>query len=443
MKSEWVHFLQNLTMGQKKQVPDHIWNEVSKHLPQKPRRRILIPLLWFLTGMLLSSGLIYLWLPNQQLIKGSFETANHKATRVDHQLDKNDQIQAIVISDHEMESTSSPTKIINNHPTEAISKRKLLQKNVNRTNNQAFNFNEDENNIEQIFGQKDGEFTTLRSKEVIEESSDRTVFPITPYLPVHPGLVSMPHSNSELPEVKLSAGGKTDCYQFGKQQTEWGLEVYTGPSYSPYQLKDKQDGLRTYIDKRKSTESIRPGLMAGIRLVYQRPSWALKLGLEYQLFYEQLNYRNPNETKIISYYRNGKLLYIDTLNGDRVVKHHNYHHLLNVPLMFHFSKKWKSVEIGIQPGVGVNIWSSHQGRILDLQNEPSSFESTNGVRVFDKKIIPYLSFHIPISAPISSHLFWFVEPGFQYYLKPFSTDAYPLEQSYLSYQVRLGIRMNF
>lgn len=456
MRQDWIDHLRGLSEGHEKQVPDAIWDQVKNHIPQKSKNRRLLPWLWLMAGTMLISGWYYVTFIQSAAMSDKLKSINSTQTSINESVLSNraNGLNAAntLVSAPKSEKASGGSDV--DHPSH-----------VNRVQKSSGRIKKNNSNLHvETGGEKwsasqvtqtsieTGALETnkhLNSHSMIEagvsENSMADIHAVIESVSNLPLPFSL--TQDHFPKHTLNLTYKTDkskinCYQFSNSKKQWGLEFYAGPTYSPYQLKDKQGDLKNYLEKREATESTRTGLTAGIRGLYRKGRWTAKLGLEYHLLYEQLH-SSSRETRIISVYRDGKLLYVDTLNGLRVVKHHNYHHLFNVPLMLNFQWNWKHLDIGLQPGIGLHVWSTHTGKILNQLLEPVYFDNVGGIKLFDHKIIPYLSFHVPIGGRLNDDWAWFVEPGIQFYLKPFNASNYPIDQKYSSYQLRLGFQKIF
>jgi len=463
MRQDWIDHLRSLSEGHEKQVPDAIWDQVKQHIPRKSKNRKWLPWMWLMAGTMLISGWYYVAFIQSAATSEKQKPINSIQTSINESMASNSANRLndanSLVNDPKAEKASVDLDV--DHPSR-----------VNRMPNSSGRIKK---NISYPRFETGGE--KWLATQVAQTSIERRALETNKHLNSHSiREADVPEREADVPENSMEIAhaviesvsnlplpfslkpdqlrsnalnltyktekSKIDCYQFSDSKKQWGLEFYVGPTYSPYQLQDKQGDLKNYLEKREDTESTRTGLTAGIRGLYRKGRWTAKLGLEYHLLYEQLH-SSSRETRIISVYRDGKLLYVDTLNGLRVVKHHNYHHLFNVPLMLNFQWNWKHVDIGLQPGIGLHVWSTHTGKILNQLLEPVYFDNVGGIKLFDHKIIPYLSFHVPIGGRLNDDWSWFVEPGIQFYLKPFNASNYPIDQKYSSYQLRLGFQKIF
>ncbi|MBK8954185.1 MAG: hypothetical protein IPM34_01325 [Saprospiraceae bacterium] len=451
MKQDWKDHLKTLSERHEKAVPDAIWDQVKLHLPQKSKKRFLW--LWWcvLGGTLLISAWYFtdLYTEGPAITKESnVSVQSNKAQENIESIKKADDLQqAGQAMNTQTQNTSILQSGLTNHASSILvqnEKAVKFQKHTNKTD-QGSKTTEKQDNIRAKVIENTAsaapQISSLESDEYFQEKGFIRMIGLA-VLPLPFELIYQQQTTKPETSELYTGNSGIKCYQFHKSNANWGIEIYAGPAYSPFQLHDKQGDLKAYQEKREATESVRTGLTAGVRGVFSKGHWSVKLGLEYLLMYEQLQ-SNSRETRITSVYRDGKLLYIDTINGFRLIKNHNYHHQFNIPLMLNYHWKWKNLEFGLQPGVGLNLWSSHQGKILNEFSEPMAFENVGGIRLFDRKIIPYFSFHVSASGRITDQWKWFVEPGIHYYLKPFNADAYPFDQKYQSFQARVGFRKNF
>ncbi|MBK9222802.1 MAG: hypothetical protein IPO16_11890 [Saprospiraceae bacterium] len=435
MKPNWTEYIRKIANEHSTQVPDQIWDNVKLHLPKKePRNRMFI---LFLLLLIMAAISIFAYQRKYTPILNS---------------DKN------IVSNEKLSSTIP----LNNKPKSLDPEQNLKLKNENRiqnntllhsrkTNKSIFEKESSKSLNSKIRGNFSNDPLNTNTPEVPstfinhEQIQTLQTFPIQNSISTLPGILinEHPHPNiafEHLPSLK----SKTDCYNFNKDNKQFvSFETYVGPAYSPYKLTNTHSDLSLYINKRKASENSMISVMAGIRLGYHRANFAVKTGLEYHRIYEQFNYRNPNETKIVYVYKDTHLVSIDTIPGERILKIHNYHSLLNIPFSIAYKYKWNKMTISLEPGFGINILAKHKGSILDTNNQPALFTtgSLSGFEIYKKRIGTFAFLNLQVAAPLNKKLLCFVEPGFIYYFNSFTESSYPLEQKYISANLKIGITL--
>lgn len=438
MKNDWTERIKKMAEGQQRPLPDHIWEELVPHLPQAQKRRPVIlfyfPRIFGTLLVLLIAGWWYF--QNEPVLKEKEQTLNEVKT-------------AVITGGQEQEHPDSRP-----YTSEQVkSKLEGQQKKSNgtlkfQTADQLVDHSEKEERpiLERAKTEEKHIPASTEAETVSEINYPGKHFENILFLPVQMNLVAC-KKNAANPtfDPLVYKKSKNDCFDFKKnKRNSFTMDLYAGPSYSPYSLKDQRGDLNSYIQKRQSTEHADLGFLAGFRAAYHFSDYAIMAGLEYQQVYEQFNYRNPNETKIVTVYKDSVLLYTDTIKGERIVKTHNYHRLISVPFSFSYTFKWKSFDVSLQPGIGLNLSARHKGSILDLNDAPASFSSddTNSrFNIYETQVGTFAFLNFQIAHPLHKKLDLFVEPGFIHYFKPFNKASYPVDQKYQSVQLKIGVRI--
>ena len=437
MKKDWTDQIRKLANENQRPLPEHIWEELIPHLPQPKNRK---PIAFFYFAMLSIAILFFLLLGWRFIAHDQEQNSTTNTTlaiKAETTAEKNDG--AATGAETSLKETESQTTGQQSaDKLTGASKSQGLKKVIHR-------------NI--ITLQADNIKTILQENidpSIAATEADRMQqlqhFENILFLPAKLGTIrGIGTREIPIPEWNFRNPGKSDCFDFRKSKKNYfSLDIYAGPSYNPYSLKDQRGDLNTYIQKRQETEEVKLGFLAGIRAGYHISNYAILAGLEYQQFYEQLNYRNLEETKIVMVYKDSVLLYSDTIRGERIVKTHNYHRLFNIPLSLSYTFKWKSFNISILPGIGLNLSASHKGKILDLTNQPADFSSNvanSNFNIYDTQVGTYAFLNFQFAQKLNQKFDWFVEPGFTHFFKPFNKANYPADQSYQSVQIKLGIRL--
>lgn len=244
--------------------------------------------------------------------------------------------------------------------------------------------------------------------------------------------------------LNLSYGA--ECYSFSKKNRNiFFVELLAGPLYAPYTLHSDNPEEKNVARFRQNIEQSFPGLNAGIRAGLQRKKFSFRTGLDYSQIYELLSYKNPVDTNVIQVLLNGNPVRTDTLIGYRAIKIHNYHRLINIPLIAGYDFRVGKGKVTPMVGAEINILARHRGALLDRNVEPEYFTTgTNSQSELYKTqlgIDPVAA--IQYSTPLQPGLWIFGEAAAKLLLSPMNKEAYPLEQKYMQFRMNAGVRYIF
>ncbi len=330
MNDEWMNKIKNMADLNHELVPEYIWENVKPHLPKKRRTPFwMFPLL--ASGILLST-----WMYT-------------RSVKSDALLEKTVPIN--------VETVPAPTKAL-----AEISKTLNVHSNQkNHTNHLKTNSNSKQ--LSKVNPSPNNEVNPINkiedSPSIWSKSNDPIARPMEPLLAdeaneersflanqsdIIPAeiLESKSISLLDIPAFQLFKGG-VNCYSFSGGGRPWlGLEVYAGPGYNPFSLSENASETSAYIAARKNTESSQLSFVAGIRAAYHKKNWTVRAGLMYQQIYEQFNYENNNDYRIVAVYQDSILVRLDTILGTRIIKTHNFHRMIHLPL---------SISYGVRIGI--------------------------------------------------------------------------------------------
>jgi len=436
MTNNWMDIVRKKLYFQEKKVPDHIWITVQKNLPQK-RKRNKFYFSIFYSGIVLIGTFSLLWfiqnvnpsnLDNSYTQKGNVKITN----RGNHPILK--QLQSSpddVRLSNELQSSSINSNLVNGIKNVTFNdKRYKKEKNISQNNNANQNKNlKIANSIKrEIF---EPNFEAPNNIQILKAELFNMNF-----LPQKLGKIIIDSKE------KFMIGIHTECYNFNKNQGRgFAIELYAGPGYNPYLLTAKTTESQDYRKSRINSESSMVSGIIGIRGIYTFSKIALRAGLEYQHIHEKFKYRNTNDYKVIEVYTDSQLVRKDTIYGARYLSINNYHRMLHIPISMAYEFNKGNIGYSIQPGVGLNIWSSHKGIIFDHLLRPKSVHSAgaSGGEVFKTKVGIFAFMNFQVSKRISPNIKMFVEPGIMYFISTFNNIDYILNQKYISYHVKLGL----
>jgi len=429
MNDEWMNKIKNMADLNHELVPEYIWENVKPHLPKKRRTPFWIfPLLasgillgtWMYTRSAKSDALLESTTP----IKVETVPAPTKAlAEISNSLNvhsiQKDQTNHLKTKPNSSQlSKVNPSPILESNP---INKVEDSPATLSNSNDPAA-FSKESFLVDEV----------AEVKSFINDQSN--------ILPVEI-LESKSISLLETPAFPLFQGG-VNCYSFSGGGRPWlGLEVYAGPGYNPHSLSDNAAETSAYIAARKNTESSQLSFVAGIRAAYHKKNWTVRAGLMYQQIYEQFNYINNNDYKIVAVYQDSVLVRLDTLLGTRTIKTHNFHRMIHLPLSVSYGVRIGRSFMSIQPGIGINLYSTHRGRIYQPSLQPGWFTtgSGSGFEIYKTNVGFFGSLDLNWYTPLYDRLGFFVEPGLMYFVSPFNKKEYNIKENYFSVNLKLGL----
>lgn len=431
-------------------VPDHIWMNIEKALPDKEYK--ILPILW-IAGcalFLLISIFIYLDYFNSKIKKSPSDNAS-------------------IIQFIKEPSAKNPLEISN---LELISKRSQNQQsetivpskdmhtvNNNQSNHQRLknsSYDQDINVLESGHINKQVELNELtytdlensfKSSVQIKEKKVRYT-PIQPIdrIPIKSYQQSSPNVKEQLicPSTKESSSALRS------------FEIYAGADYPFRMLTSKtNESQQIYIDGRNRSENTVISFHGGIRFVQPiTNNMAIKLGGEYAQITERFQLVDSGAVRVQTvidsiFAPDGSLTDIQTRtiteNGIRAVNNYNEIRTITIPVSMGYYHKWNNTTAFIHLGAQFTILSSYSGKILSphlnavlIGSDPMAtlqpFKDNFGINLIGSAGILY---------SISDKWSYFIEPNFRYTINSLSRSGYPLNQKFLTIGLSAGLNYKF
>ncbi|NOT36645.1 MAG: hypothetical protein HOP11_04650 [Saprospiraceae bacterium] len=433
-KTTWTDHIRDMENTKTPKVPERIWENVIPHLP-KGEKRNRKPI-WLFFPLLLGAGMVAYYFYNSNPLddkKGIQNSQNVSSVSTIENETK--ELTSLNLSNTK-ESESKNINVEKNQSEIKISKKLNSAKN-HRSQDHLMQENK---NIESASIQNQIVVKTVSHNNIdnrsiannsIEQESEAS-------LNVLPTKVTSLLSYSN---VSLDLPLKGECYDFnGRRKAKFSVDVYAGPQYSPFTFSTNVAEYNYLKLLREDTESEKVSMLAGVRIGIQNKKWNVKAGLEYQNIYYQLNYFNGNDTIINTRTINGTIVVTDTVFGRRTIKHHNNHHMFNLPISIGYQVNRKENSIQFNVGASLNLFMRSNGAVLDPLLRPAQFNSPLNIYKSAVGISPF--FNIQWSGPIMHNLRYYVEPQIQ--LHPtFTNSSYSLDQKFSSYQLKFGLQYLF
>ncbi|MEP7197945.1 MAG: hypothetical protein ABI851_15610 [Saprospiraceae bacterium] len=439
MKQSWLDYIRNMENTKQTQVPDRIWQNVKLHIPQAKKSKRIIPFYWlflFLGG----AGTVGLIISKSNSNNSITVNINQESHQVLNQK-KSEVVNNEINTNHDELNLSKTYD----------EKSNLELKSINNSETKKVNFQKVPNRFKQIVESSKPDDSNLNELQISEQSisevsiseqSNQEFREIENIIPLDIRIqipILLNNTNKHiLPKVEIG-----ECYDFRKRiKPSFYCEAYLGPQYSPFTLKSSSPDDDQFLNRRESTEKSQVSALGGVRIGMNIKDFHIKAGLEVQSIYEKLNFTNGNDTQIVNVIVNGNLIRTDTVSGKRIIKFHNFHSLLSVPVSLGYQINLNNQQLLFNAGVAFNLYAWHKGALLDTINRPSYFNSSVSSQYNSKVgLAPFAS--IQWISPISHNLNFFVEPSIQIYLSRFTSKINPIEQRYKNINLKLGLQYSF
>lgn len=240
--------------------------------------------------------------------------------------------------------------------------------------------------------------------------------------------------------ASLPIGG-SDCMKLVyRPYHHRSIEISVGPFISDRLLYTLDSSWQDLIFKRNEAESQRRSWNASIlyRWSVARDVY-IKSGVQFHMLREQFRYQNGIDVK-----------YIINSNGDtikRIEKPHydlftNRYTFWDIPLYISYTWGIHRIFVDLNSGITFNFYSQQRGYLYDYEGKAKPMHALleDGKSPFRRFAGLSLSLSLNLGYQFNPQFGAFVEPGVQYFLRPLSTEAYPIKQKYVFYRFNLGVR---
>jgi len=235
--------------------------------------------------------------------------------------------------------------------------------------------------------------------------------------------------------------------------TDWFVEVYAAPELA-FKSIENISATQQYLQRKDSSESMRLGYSAGVRLVKPiTDNFLVKAGLQYTQINEKFTYRTENEvrtTTVISVRTiirgpGDTLRIADTSTvqqtGFKNNTIRNRYRSFDIPVTLGYQFGNDNLQFGVNAGVVFNISSWYQGVILD--SSMSAVPISKGSNAIYKNNIGlglYGGFSVLKRLGEDTQLFF--EPYFRYNLSGITNEQSSFKQRFSLGGLSIGLRYN-
>lgn len=269
------------------------------------------------------------------------------------------------------------------------------------------------------------------------------------------------NNTAGLQDRKLSIGNHSAlfnsiiiCPTDRKGNRDWYLEAYASPDIA-FRSFSNNSAAQQFLSRKDSSESMRPGFTAGIRLVKPiTDNILIKAGLQYSQANQKYVYRTENETKNITVVTTRTII---RSPGDTVVLRDtstmlqigyrnntviNRFRTLDIPVTVGYQFGNDDLKVGLNAGVVVNLSSWYQGVMLDSTLATVPLTKSNSSMVYKSRIGLGLYGGISVVKRLSDDLHLFAEPYFRYNLSNMTVPNAAYNQKFSFGGISLGVRLN-
>lgn len=243
------------------------------------------------------------------------------------------------------------------------------------------------------------------------------------------------------------------CPPYKVRNTDWFAEVYVSPDIAFKSIENKS-ATSQYLAKKDSSESMRLGYSAGVRIVKPiTDNFLLKTGLQYTQINEKFTYRTEDEVKTITVIsvRNiirgpGDTLRVtDTSTvqqiGYKTNSIKNRFRSFDIPVTVGYQFGNDNLQFGINAGVVFNISSWYQGVILDSSMAAVPI-SKGSNQVYKNNIGLGLYGGFSVLKRMGENTQLFFEPYFRYNLSGITNGQASYQQKFSLGGLSIGLRYN-
>ncbi len=238
------------------------------------------------------------------------------------------------------------------------------------------------------------------------------------------------------------------------RNTDLQLEIYTSPDFAFRSVKNNTAS-QQYLLRKDSSESMRVGFTAGIRLVkHITDNILVKAGVQYSQMNQKYVYRTENEVKTITVV---SVRTIIRAPGDTVIVRDtsilqqigyknntviNRFRSFDIPVTVGYQFGDEDLKIGINAGVILNVSSWYQGVLLDSSLATVPIAKGNANMVYKSNIGLGLYGGISIVKKLGEDLHIFAEPYIRYNLSNMTTPQASYNQKFCLGGISVGLRFN-
>jgi hypothetical protein len=243
------------------------------------------------------------------------------------------------------------------------------------------------------------------------------------------------------------------CPPYKSGNTDWFVEVYAAPELA-FKSIENISATPQYLQRKDSSESMRLGYSAGVRIVKPiTDNFLVKAGVQYTQINEKFTYRTENEvrtTTVISVRTiirgpGDTLRIADTSTvmqtGFKNNTIRNRYRSFDIPVTLGYQFGNDNLQFGVNAGVVFNISSWYQGVILDssMSAVPIS-KGSNSIYKNNIGLGLYGGFSVLKRLGEDTQLFF--EPYFRYNLSGITNEQSSFKQRFSLGGLSIGLRYN-
>lgn len=243
------------------------------------------------------------------------------------------------------------------------------------------------------------------------------------------------------------------CPPYSTRNSDWFAEVYVSPDMAFKSIENKT-ATQQYLQKKDSSESMRIGYTAGVRLVKPiTDNFLIKTGIQYTQINEKFTYRTEDEvrtTTVISVRTiirgpGDTLRIADTSTvqqtGFKTNAIKNRYRSFDIPVTVGYEFGNENLRFGVNAGVIFNISSWYQGVILDSSLSAIPISKGNNA-IYKSNIGLGLYGGFSVLKKLGEDTQIFFEPYFRYNLSGITNGQASYQQRFSLGGIAIGLRYN-
>lgn len=231
-----------------------------------------------------------------------------------------------------------------------------------------------------------------------------------------------------------------------KTKPVFSLEAVGGSFKTYRKLEAFSDEYEQYLNERKNSEKVRPGISGGLQFLLRLPNGiTLKSGIHYTQINEQFEYFDKIKDRftIINVTDPGSVVpRADTIYETQLQVTQNKLRTLDLPLLIGMHKQYKSFSFGVFAGGYINLLFKPKGTIIGFADfKPISVVGNDPV--FKDKVGVSWYGNLDFAYEFRSGFHFTLQPYVRFFPSYFNDPDYVINQQYLNTGLVAGIRKTF
>lgn len=176
--------------------------------------------------------------------------------------------------------------------------------------------------------------------------------------------------------------------------------------------------------------------------VIANKQWTISSGLEFVNVVEKFYYSKDDATVILKKYDPSDNVYYDSLATGRMIEgSKNKFTMFNLPIDLGYEKRLGKWKVGIEAGIGLNLYFNSSGKILYADQNVQRLEDIDNI--YKTNIGLQFRFSCSLNRNLDNKTSVFFKPQFISYLEQWNQTSHPYDISYDLVNLNIGFRRLF